>query len=136
MLNIVLPRSAGAVAVRSIRRFVAKHLADLSDASLLLGGPAAQRRFLRLVSRLRHASRLGPHLRREIRWLHGLLTLELVGEPDATDPGHFCDIHPNDLVVTVICRLADAMTEVLCALPDASAPADTPAAARPARDAA
>ena len=49
---------------------------------MLLGGPAAQRRFLRLVSRLRQASHLGPHLRREIRWFHGLLTLELVGDPE------------------------------------------------------
>ncbi|OWU68527.1 hypothetical protein ATO2_11620 [Roseovarius sp. 22II1-1F6A] len=103
---------------------------------MLLGGPAAQRRFLRLVSRLRQASHLGPHLRREIRWFHGLLTLELVGDPDATDPGHFCDIHPDDLVVTGICRLADAMTEVLCALLDASAPATTPLAAKGARVAA
>lgn len=136
MPNIAPSRSAGAIALRSIRSFVAEHFAGLSEASLLLGGQAAQRRFLRLVSRLRHASHLGPHLRREIRWLHGLLILELVGDKDATDPGHFCDLHPADLVVTGICRLADAMTEVLCALPDASAPADTPAAARPARDAA
>lgn len=136
MPNITPARSAGAIALRSIRSFVAEHLEDLSEASLLLGGPAAQRRFRRLVSRLRQASHLGPHLRREIRWFHGLLTLELVGDPDATDPDHFSDIHPADLVVTGICRLADAMTEVLCALPDASAPAATPLAAKGARVAA
>ena len=136
MPNITPARSAGAIALWSIRRFVAEHFAGLSEASLLRGGPAAQRRFLRLVSRLRHASGLGPHLRREIRWLHGVLTLELVGDPDATDPGHFCDIRPDDLVVTGICRLAAAMTEVLCSLPDASAPAATPLAAKGARVAA
>ncbi|BBU56454.1 hypothetical protein KU6B_27190 [Mameliella alba] len=136
MPNITPARSAGVIALRSIWSFVAEHFAGLSEASLLLGGQAAQRRFLRLVSRLRQASGLGPHLRREIRWLHGVLTLELIGDPDATDPGHFCDIHPDDLVVTGICRLVDAMTEVLCSLPVASAPAATPLAAKGARVAA
>ncbi len=136
MPNTIHSRSAGAIAIRMLRSFVAEHLADLSEASLLLGGPAAQRRFLRLVSRLRHASRLEPHLRREIRWLHGLLTLELVGDPDATDPDHFCDIHPDDLVVTGICRFADAMTELLSALPVEPEHAATPLATKGARVAA
>ena len=136
MPNITRSRSAGAIALRTIRRFVAEHLEDLSEASLLLGGPAAQRRFRRLVSRIRHATRLEPHLRRELRWLHGLLTLELFGDPDATDPGHFCDIHPDDPIVGGICRLADAMTELLSVLPVEPASADTSCGREAARDAA
>lgn len=136
MPNIIPPQSARAVAVHSVRRFIAEHLEDLSEASLLLGGPAAQRRFLRLVSRVRKASRLEPHLRRELRWLHGVLTLELVGDPHATDPNHFCDIHPDDPMVDGLCRLADAMTELLFALPIDPEHADLSVTAKDARDAA
>nr|WP_309502374.1 hypothetical protein [uncultured Roseovarius sp.] len=103
------------VEIQAVRKFIAEKCEELIEASGLLGGAAAQRRCLRLCSRIRQASRLDRHCRRELRWMQDLLYLQNVDDPDATDPAHYCDLAPDDPAVHALCRLAEALGDLLIA---------------------
>lgn len=47
----------------------------------------------------------------EFDWLHGLLTLQNVGNPDSIEALCFCGIQPESPVVWEICLLSEALAE-------------------------
>lgn len=118
------------------RAFLSENFAGLAQAAQLLGGFSAHQRYLRLVSDLRQTSRLGRHLRREIVWLHRLLTFDFVGDPDAAETAYFAEIDPADPVVHELCRLAEAVHALLAAIARGPDTAEDPAGDRKGRDAA
>lgn len=100
-------------AICTTEQFTTRKYEELARAAGLLGGAGAQRRCLRLCARLRSASRMDRHCWRELRWLHDLLCLQNVDDPDATDSAHYCDLAPDDPVVHDLCRLAEALGDLL-----------------------
>lgn len=122
--------------LNTARGFFSKNIAGLGHAAQLLGGFSACQRYLRLVSDLRQTSRLSRQLRGEIVWLHRLLTLDLVGDPDAVETALFSEIDPADPVVHDLCRLAEAVHALLVAIACGPDTAEDPAGDRKGRDAA
>lgn len=98
---------------QAVRKLFADRCQDLLDAAGLLGGAAAQRRCLRLCSRLRSASRMDCHCRQELRWMHALLCLQIVDHPDSAGATHFCNLSPDDPAVHDLCLLAEALGDLL-----------------------
>ncbi len=99
-----------------VRAFAAEHGEALCSASLLLGGPAAKRRCLRLLSRLREALSLVRPDVLDLIEIHRLLMLEHVGDPDREETARFVEIDPIDSRVHDLCLLADRLLELLKAL--------------------
>lgn len=89
----------------------------LVNASLLLGGLPAGRRTARLVADLMSDGQLTRRHVRELKVLHGLLSLENVADPDRDESVYFEAIHPADPVVYDICRLSDGLGERIESLP-------------------
>ena len=97
----------------SLRSFVHEHRCALAAAADLLGGTLSVRRFNRLVLALFDAGRPTQRLRRELNWLHGLLTLERVADLDSVEAERFARIDPASPVVADICLLAEGLSEQL-----------------------
>ena len=70
-------------------------------------------------------------MRRELWWLHGLLTLKNVHDIESEEAARFSLIDPADPRVAEICALADALHEQIDEL--ASEPADVAGVAAIAR---
>lgn len=103
-----------------VQDFFSQNLESVTHAASLLGGFTAYQRCLRLASDLRQASRLCRHLRYEVVWLHKLLMLDAVGDPDAVETAHFSEIDPADPIVHELCLVADAVGDLLETLADLS----------------
>ena len=86
---------------------------DFMTAAEILGGPAALRRCARVFSDIKTAGTLSRRLKRELVWLHRLLTLNLGGDPDSIDAVSFAAIEPDDPQVHGICRAADCLHDLL-----------------------
>nr|WP_245243317.1 hypothetical protein [Pararhodobacter sp. SW119] len=86
-------------------------------AAKLLGGPAAARRCDRLVVDINESVGMTARIRRELDWLHGLLTLENVYDIESDEAFCFALIDPADACVEEICVLADLLRDEIDALP-------------------
>ena len=106
----VFDPTAGLEAARS---FLDAHGLALANAAYLLGGGAASARVDVLISSVREARRLTRPHRRQLGELHRLLMLDAVGDPDRLETELFALIDPAEPVVDDICRLADALQELL-----------------------
>ena len=97
----------------TVRRFLAEQSQAICNAALLLGGTAAERRCLQLICDVRQTPTLTRHLQSELVALHRLLSLEHVSDPEAPEAAFFAAIDPADPVVFDICRLTDAVHDLL-----------------------
>ena len=109
-------RATGDQSLALVRAFAAQHGEALCSASLLLGGPAAERRCLRLLSRLRETHALARPDVLDLIGMHRLLMLEHVGDPDREETARFSQIDPIDPRVHELCLLADRLLDLLQAL--------------------
>ncbi len=98
------------------RAFVEANDLDLQNATLLLGGAAALRRFQSLRRMLRASKGFEAGHKRELRRLFALLSLEHVHDPDREESGFFAEIGPDDPVVWSICMLTDQLGNLLASL--------------------
>lgn len=98
----------------------------LINASLLLGGLPACRRTARLVADLMSDGQLTRRHVRELKVLHGLLSLEHVCYPHRDESVHFAAIDPADPVVHEICMLSDGLSDRIGGLPADLSPSIMP----------
>jgi hypothetical protein len=96
-----------------LKAFIAQNDLDLQNAVLLLGGAPALMRLQRFRRTLNTSSNKSIRLRRELTWLHDLLSLEHAGDFDTEEAGHFAMIDPADPVVWSICTLTEAVAELI-----------------------
>ena len=90
-----------------------EHSNALLNASTLLGGQSARRRTERVVNDILTDGHFSRRRMNELLWLHGLLTLENVADPDSDEAAFFGAIDPADPVVYEICALADGLGDRL-----------------------
>ena len=95
------------------RSWLHANATGLLNACLLLGGPAAHRRGLRLIDEIREAERLTRRHARELVETHRLPTLQNVGDPDREETSRFAEINPASREVLEICLLADSLHSLL-----------------------
>ncbi len=100
-----------ALAVTTI--FFHDHATAMLNAAAMLGGPCAYRRCLRFLSDLAEAASLSRPLKRELVWLHRLLSLENVGDPDEEETARFAMLDLLDPRVEEICLETDRLFELL-----------------------
>ncbi len=91
--------------------FILANMAELCSAAALLGGPAAEARFQRLVDDLCVTSFMTPRICRELNALEHLLALKYVDDFDRIEAERFASIDPGDPVVDQICLLLDGLRE-------------------------
>ncbi len=106
------------LAVLTTAAFFNAHGTAVLNAAALLGGPAAHRRCLRLVSAIAESASLSRPLRQELVWLHQLIALDHVGDPDSEETARFAMIDLLDPRVEEICLEADQLFDLLVALAD------------------
>jgi len=71
--------------------FFHEHASAILNAALQLGGSAAQRRCLRLLSEIAESSSLSRSLKLELVWLHRQIAFKNVGDPNSADAPR-CDV--------------------------------------------
>jgi len=96
-----------------VNAFLAQFDLDLQNAVLLLGGAPALMRLQRFRRSLSSANDKTIRLRRELHWLHDLLSLENVGDYETEEAGFFAMIEPEDPVVWNICMLTDTVEDLV-----------------------
>lgn len=99
--------------IERIRRFFLYNGHDLALAALQLGGAAAERRVTSCAERLATAARVDHKIRRELKAIHRLLSLENVGDPDNIETALFSALDPGSAEVETICRLTDMLDNLL-----------------------
>lgn len=126
-----MPFDSKPAPIARLQTFMLDHAAAFHCAAKLLGGPSATRRCARLLSDIGTAVAPTRRLRRELDWLHGLLTLENVHDIESEEAARFSLIDPADPRVAEICALADALRDQIEGL--ASKPANVAGVAAIAR---
>lgn len=110
LLNVVFDPAAD---LKLTRDFLDEHGGGLARAAYLLGGGVASSRVFLLMESVRTSIRLSRAHRRQLVDLHRLLTLQDVGDPVRIESGLFAMIDPDAPVVHDLCRLAEALEELL-----------------------
>ena len=105
-------------AIVATRIFFQEHGSALLNAAALLGGPSGHRRCLRLLSGISESSSLTRALRQELVWLHRLVCLDLVGNPETEETARFAMIDLLDPRVEEVCLEADRLYDLLVAISD------------------
>lgn len=96
-----------------VRIFFSEFGEATQNAILLLGGPNAHRRCLRLFTSLRESKTLTRRHKEELVRLHSVLMLDA---SDGSEDGQFdlfLDIHPSDPIVEDLCLLTDRLFDLL-----------------------
>ena len=116
-IQSVLFRTArGDRALEFTRDFFHEHGSAMLNAAAMLGGPAAHRRCLRLLADIAESASLSRPLRQELVWLHQLISLENVGEPDSEEAARFAMFDLLDPRIEEICLETDRLFELLLAI--------------------
>ena len=108
-------------AVAMLLAWIFEYREALLNASMLLGGPPAQRRAARLLADILSNGEVNRRLIAELSWLHRLLTLEHASDPDRDEAVYFAAIDPADPVVYELCILADGLGDRLESIQDENA---------------
>jgi hypothetical protein len=108
-----LPVNAPHNVVERVRCFFVDHGHDLAMAALLVGGAAAEQRVIACERQIEATRRLNRRLVRDLVFLHRLLSLEYVGDPNRIETSHFAELHPSSAAVEAICLLTDQLAELL-----------------------
>jgi hypothetical protein len=90
-----------------------KHGVALCNAAGLLDGEAGTAHVLRLMSRLREASRLDRTTRRRLVDLHRLLSLDPIGDNLEPDLSSYVLLNPASREVEELCLLTDQLYDLL-----------------------
>ncbi|MBB3995099.1 hypothetical protein GGR95_002749 [Sulfitobacter undariae] len=88
------------------------------NAAAMLGGPAAHRRCLRLYANIVESAVLSKTLKHELVWLHRLLMLDFVGDPEREETARFVALDLQDPRVEEVCLGADRLFDLLVAIAD------------------
>lgn len=112
MLHFALPLPA----LIACLSWLLEHREALLCAARLLGGANAARRVGRILAATGDQVTITRLFLVEMDWLHGLLSLEHVGDPDREETAYFQEIDPEDPAVAEICELTEALREHISAL--------------------
>ncbi|HDY94510.1 MAG TPA: hypothetical protein ENH63_05035 [Sulfitobacter litoralis] len=96
-----------------VRLFFSEFGEATQNAILLLGGPSAHRRCLRLFTALREANSLTRRHKEELVRLHSVLMLDAFDGSEDGPFNLFVAIHPSDPIVEDLCLLADGLLDLL-----------------------
>ncbi|HEY9040059.1 MAG TPA: NAD(P)-dependent oxidoreductase [Roseovarius sp.] len=110
--------AAGDHALEITRDFFHEHDVAMLNAAAMLGGPTAHRRCLRLLVSVAESVVLSKALKHELVWLHRLIMLEFVGDPEREETARFAVLDILDPRVEEICLQADQLYELLVAIAD------------------
>lgn len=89
--------------------FLVENCAPLDCATALLGGPAAQKRFRRLLDDLTTAPLVTRRINAELDALDDLLSLRNVHDDESIEAECFAMIHPENPAIEEICLLVDGL---------------------------
>lgn len=118
-IQSVLFRTAGGDrALELTRDFFHEHGEAMLNAAAMLGGPAAHRRCLRLFANIAESAVLSKALKHELVWLHRLVMLDFVGDPEREETARFMALDILDPRVEEICFEADRLFDLLVAIAD------------------
>ncbi|UWS78028.1 hypothetical protein N1037_12085 [Phaeobacter sp. G2] len=118
-IQSVLFRTAGGDrALELTKDFFREHGDAMLNAAAMLGGPAAHRRCLRLYSNIAESAVLSKALKHELIWLHRLLMLDFVGDPEREETAFFMAVELLDPSVDEVCLVADRLFDLLVAIAD------------------
>src|SRR5690606_23501652 len=92
------------------------HGEAMLNAAAMLGGPAAHRRCLRLIADIARSVVLSKALKHELVWLHRLVMLDFVGDPEREETVRFMALDIRDPRVEEICFEADRLSDLLVAI--------------------
>lgn len=120
----------------AVRELFDKHGAALCNAAELIDGEAGTARVLRLMSRLREASRLERATRRRLVDLHRLLSLDPVIDAFEPDLSSWMLLDPASPEVEELCLLTDRLYDLLVEMGEMDDDRDALALALLAQDAA
>ncbi|GGF86144.1 hypothetical protein SAMN05216376_1294 [Mameliella alba] len=120
----------------AVRAYFDKHGAALCNAAELVDGEAGTARVLRLMSRLREASRLERATRRRLVDLHRLLSLDPVIDAFEPDLSSWMLLDPASPEVEELCLLTDRLYDLLVEMGEMDDDRDALALALMAQDAA
>lgn len=100
------------------RNFFHEYGEAMPNAAALLGGPTAHRRCLRLLADIAESAVLTRALKHELVWLHRLVMLDFVGDPEHEETACFMTLDIMDPRVDDLCVLADRFFDLLVAIAD------------------
>ncbi|MCZ7675386.1 MAG: hypothetical protein M5U35_05265 [Roseovarius sp.] len=105
--------AGGDRALELTRDFFHEHDEAMLSAAAMLGGPAAHRRCLRLFADIAKSDVLTKALKHELVWLHRLMMLDFVGDPEREETARFMSLDILDPRVEEICYEADRFSDLL-----------------------
>jgi len=88
------------------------------NAAALLGGPGAHRRCLRLIANIAEGAILSKALKHELVWLHRLIMLGFVGDPESEETARFMTLDIFDPRAVEICFEAAPLFDLFVAIAD------------------
>lgn len=92
------------------------HHDALICSARLLGGDIAAKRAGRILDAVPRQTTVTRSFLCDLSWLHGLLTLEHVGDPDSDAAAYFSEIDPANPAFSEVCLLAERLGEHIVAL--------------------
>lgn len=110
--------AGGDCALELTRNFFDEHGKAMLNAAAMLGGMSAHRRCLQLLADIARSVLLSKSLKRELVWLHRLVKLDFVGDPEREETVRFAALDILDPRVEEICREADRLFDLLVAIAD------------------
>ena len=114
----LFPSAGGDPALELTRDFFHEHGSAMLNAAAMLGGPAAHRRCLRLLADIAKSVMLSKALKHELVWLHRLVMLDFVGDPEREETACFAALDILDPRVEEACLTADRLFDLLVAIAD------------------
>jgi len=118
-IQSVLFRTAGGDrALELTKDFFHANGEAMLNAAAMLGGPAAHRRCLRLYSNVAESAVLSKALKHELVWLHRLVMLDFVGDPECDETARFMALDLLDPRINEVCLGADRLFDLLVAIAD------------------
>lgn len=108
--------AGGDRALELTRDFFHEHGEAMLNAAAMLGGPAAHRRCLRFIAEVDKRVVLSKALKHELVWLHRLVMLDFVGDPERDETTRFAALDILDPRVEEICFEADRLSDLLLAI--------------------
>jgi len=112
MLHITLPLPS----LLACLSWLILHNDALLNAARLLGGEFSARRVARIIDAASRQTTVSRLFLSDLDWLHGLLTLRHVGDPDRIETAFYAAVDPMDPAVEEICLLAEALREHIDAI--------------------